>query len=118
MEYKYINVFVQQRFDTRGIEVWIHQERSDGIYNLHFNGENIDYQKTKTGEITEGLKPLIVLPHIVGFSVLKELAIQAKNIGVKPENESRIEGKFEATEKHLSDMRVIISHLMKLPEKL
>jgi hypothetical protein len=115
MEHKYIEVFVQHSYSNGSIEIWVTQERNDGRYNLHFDGENIEYQKLIPHNITEGLKPLLFLPREIAMYFLKELAIQAKYNGVRPENESRVEGKLEATLIHLEDMRKIVGHIMKIP---
>jgi len=115
MENKLIEVFIQEVFRTGSIEIWVNQKKNDGSYNLHFDGDCVVYQKIEPGKLEEGLKPLVSLPYPIGRTFLKQLSIQTAGIGIKPENESRTEGKLEATEKHLEDMRMITAHLLKMP---
>jgi len=112
MEYKYLEVFVQNKYDNGSVEIWVHQNMKDGPYNMSLNGTDIEMRKIDNEYLTPGLKPFIVLPHSIARHLLKELAIQLNNFGIKPENESRTEGKLEATEKHLEDMREIANKLL------
>lgn len=84
-------------------------------YIVGFDGENLVEQPIKEAErISEKYKPLISVPYTMRNLILKLFTDAANNVDIKTKDDSVTEGKLIATEKHLQDMRKIISKTLEV----
>jgi len=80
------------------------------------DGRLIEQEIIAENELTpmKEFKPLLTMSEFVFNSFLKSVVEYANNIQIKTKDESLIEGKLQATEKHLEDMRTISMKLLKI----
>lgn len=81
------------------------------------DGRIVEQEITAENELAsmKTFKPLLTMSEFIFNSFLKAVVEYANNVPIKTRDESLIEGKLLATEKHLEDMRTIS---MKLIDKM
>lgn len=96
-------------------------QTTQGVYisRKHSSGGR---EYLKSGEMVETVAPGMAPKDDPYFALLDEdqlkaLQVAISEFGIKPPEASYIEGKLEATEKHLEDMRSIVGHVKKIPLK-
>ncbi len=84
------------------------------FYEEGLNGEisvvkpvNFILEKVKEGEYGD-IKPTIAITKIISYEFLKDLRKELDNLGIKTEEESVVKGRYEATIKHLEDLRGLL----------
>ena len=71
-----------------------------------FNGKEFVYQHLDPGAYTDDkLIPLLRFPAWGGENILKSLLDALSGLNIKTENGNLLQGKLQATERHLEDMR-------------
>lgn len=78
------------------------------------DGRLVEQEVTAENELApmKTFKPLLTMSEFVFNSFLKAVVEYANNIPIKTRDESLIEGKLLATEKHLEDMREFSKKLL------
>lgn len=64
--------------------------------------------------LSDKVKPLLRVSLTLLPDLLKAFGDQTHKEGINTENENLLKGKLQATESHLSDMREITKHLLKI----
>ena len=69
------------------------------------NGKLIRQEVDELGQSPKKLYHLLVIPQRMSLIFFKEMADYLSGQNIKTENENLMQGKLQATEKHLEDMR-------------
>jgi hypothetical protein len=109
-----IKVYFQKETWACKLSVYIIDRfRSNGkSYLLHFGKFNNSWDELS--ELEERPEPTFILSGMDANELLKSLADSISDMGVKTESDFKIQGKLEATEKHLEDMRKLVFNRKKL----
>jgi len=111
MNFEKFRVRVQKNLASNVMDVWILQDRPDGLYiaePIIKNPSDVKMRQHEEGVIS--LEPTMRISHFI----LQELVNELLSIGYTPEREAKNEGKLEAMGNHLQDLR----HLLKLPKEV
>ena len=103
-----LQIKVTSRPDSRHIEVWLGDDTPDGVINYTLEDGYLKGEEHKTEEILSDrnkLKPFLSLPVLFANKLFRAMAEYLANTSIKTKDENLIEGKLQATEKHLEDMR-------------
>ena len=111
-----IELIINHAYDKMALDIWAIEIHDHESINYHTEDGFLVKTPIKNEMTLEGLKPLLSLPMIFGEFFLKAVTEYNSKKGIKTTNENLIEGKLQATETHLSDMRKIVKHLLKLNE--
>lgn len=113
-------VFILQRHDRYSIEVWYREPNATGWTYYSYDGENMVATQVEQNQFIDHedpkLKPLMRMPINIGEAMLPLLVAEMERKNIKPINTVKNEGKIEAMEKHLSDMRKIVFNKLKIIE--
>lgn len=100
MKIQGLEVFLQERHGTRDMNLYISIQPFPGAdIKMYYSDKVVDYKE-------EGLieKPSFILTPDMLSGLMAELTRK----GIKPPAHSFVEGKLEATERHLEDMRALV----------
>lgn len=105
-----IKVFIQSDQWRGGLSFYITEQNEfdHKRYLLRFGKHNITREELKEVYSTEIPEPTFFLGQSAAQEFLKEMAEKAAERGIKLESDLKREGKLEATEKHLEDMRKLV----------
>lgn len=87
-----------------GRNLFIWRRTSEGVVEYMKSDGSFSRHERKRGEYLGDIPPTMYLDHEVLQGIVDSLA----KAGVKPTEASYVEGKLEATEKHLADMRSLV----------
>lgn len=108
-----LKFFIEHRLEKSSIDIFAIERLADADRVVNFDGDSI-VVTTLPNQPTPAIKPLLSLPMFFGqtfLNAIHEHVSQQKARSGKPANESLLEGKLLATEKHLEDMREISTKL-------
>jgi hypothetical protein len=77
-------------------------------YSVNKDGQLVALRKKYEAVVSSDEKPTFQLREDIFRKMLKGFVDLARDEGVKPTNESRVEGLLEGTERHLGDLRKIL----------
>lgn len=114
---KEFKVFIEDaRFSGIGshVTIWAvdRGDTEDTIYGYDSSSELLIKQTQKVNEIDPNIKPLLRLPYRFAQALFVAISEYNNKNGIKTKDESLIEGKLQATEVHLKDMREITTKLI------
>lgn len=92
------------RFDS---ELYLYRQDGERIYGLTIN-EDGTLIETEYNIATTNNKPFIVARETIIRAILESLEEVKKPLGVQDPIKEYSQGKLEATEKHLEDMRTLV----------
>lgn len=110
-----VEVKVVERYDSRHIEIWVIEYQSSKILNYSFKDNQLYVTEMQELEIPAPgtkIEPFLVLPTHFAMGLIKQLSEYNSKQGIKTKDESLLEGKLEATGKHLEDMREFAKKLL------
>lgn len=108
-----LKVQVVRRHDRNYIEVWVGMDEPDYYENFAYTEKGIVVTRINHSEQPpEGVKPFLNLSAPFAHTLFKALAEYLSNAGIKTKDENMVEGKLQATEEHLKDMREIAKKLL------
>lgn len=101
-----MDLIVDHDFNTRRVKIYLKEERDGKIIII---GQGSEGLITQVIELTDGsqtdIKPLLEMPHHIFEQFMRATEVYFTQKGIKTENEHLLEGKTNAMEKHLEDMR-------------
>lgn len=109
-----ISVLINERWDCRRYDIWVHEFTGLQMFNLNYgeNGEIIRTEVKDELRLPYELGPFMTINmNLAGF-LFKGIMEHMSGKGVKPKDQNLIEGKLNATELHLSDMRQLSNKLV------
>lgn len=115
-----MEIQIMRDFNVGRVVIYLwEKEEGYGMKFYSYNGEHIEVTTTKEPVTREDpiAKPLLILPLRMWDIVSKLLVAEIAKDGIQTENENLLQGKFIATEKHLEDLRIITSKLLKIELK-
>ncbi len=94
---------------TRIVDIYLYEERHGELYAIA-SPTDIKFQivEDKDRHKSELQKPTFSLDRSIADDFLNAMAIALAKIDIKPEKDSVLQGKFEATKYHLEDMRKLL----------
>jgi hypothetical protein len=90
---------------TRTSTLHIFRDVGDKVEVLQHEGDH--FKKVVVGDGDVLPTPFLVMQSNIMVPFMKAIVDAAASHGIKPESQSSIEGKLQATERHLEDMRMI-----------
>lgn len=102
-----MQVKIQDNYESDRIKIFVSQGEGSDRRTVKYVG-NGQMEISIRSVIPEIIAPFLELPREFFDDFLKALLKHADEKGIKPENQTLIEGKFEAQSKHLEDMREIL----------
>jgi hypothetical protein len=113
-----LEIFIEQKRVSNVFEIWVvdHHIDSDHFISLAENGI-MEVTTVPFNEMGKDLKPFLSLPAYFAQYFFKAIAEHLSQRGIKTKDANLIEGKLQATEKHLEDMRDIAKKLIDLTIK-
>ena len=97
-----VEVFVAKAKHRMGYEVWITKQLDDRRSEIwYYKGDIVEREVIEYGAAFKG--PSMFLEEFVANGIVEGLS----KIGIKPQ-QGYLEGKIEATEKHLADTRKLL----------
>ncbi len=113
-----MEIHIEESFDTYNKKVWV-IEKSHGktiYYNIGEDGLVTQTELLHTSDIkaSEQMKPFMIMPMGFGEEFIKTFVKAAAFNGIKTENENKLQGRMEAMEEHLGDMRAIVFNRLKI----
>ena len=114
-----LEVFVERSHSTNSVRVWVsNSDFAGNIINLTMNNGILEQKQFSAHEIVlgEGLVPFIEVPMSLAQTLFKALAEWLKESGIRTRDESLIEGKLLATEKHLESEIELTGRLLAIVE--
>ena len=107
---------IVQRYDMDRIEIWCFEYYGDKGYSITIDAPTGLLRKEEIPEcvgLDDGkYRPLMSFPRYFCETLFREITAYQSEKGIKTKDENLIEGKLQATEVHLSDMRDIVTKLM------
>ena len=110
--------------DAGAIEFSFHWNPERGCHGVYVHFKTIggkmflakpikfEFDELETKPGTMSLGPTFYIDYFKGFA--ESVFNEAERNGLKPDSQAKIEGKLVAVEGHLSDMRQITKHLLKI----
>jgi hypothetical protein len=111
-----MEIIVEKDWNTRQVKVYLKEMQGD-IMNIigQENGVLVSQIIERTDYEPKPLKPLLEMPEFVFNDMATAMVDYMSNKGHRTKNESVLEGKLSATEKHLEDLR---THFTKVLDKV
>lgn len=110
INYNNLQLIIQDDFGSMMVNIWLVDQKGSELINITWDGEHLI--STIVPEGIEPVKPFLKVPLPFKQVFIKSFVDYASNNGIKPKEASFTEGKLEATEKHLEDMREIVKKLV------
>lgn len=113
----YQNLRLIVNHDYRTMNVIIYGQIIEGtrLFIIGYDGERlIEQEVTPENELAQmtTFKPLLEVNEFKFNAFLKAFVDYASNVKMVTENENLLQGKLQATEKHLEDMRELVKELI------
>jgi len=103
-----MKVYLDYSNYNRDLKLWIVDDKSERRKLLNYDYKNEKWISTDIEEGVLGLEPSLNLPGRMGEEVMQAIVEAFNERGIKPESGNKTEGKLEATEKHLEDLRMLL----------
>lgn len=87
------------------LQIYIIEEKPDGTRYFAKPIKPFEMKKHEEGEIED---PTMRFTDHIASSFLDALKLEMERHGIKPDSDFKIQGKLDATEKHLDDMRRLV----------
>jgi hypothetical protein len=113
--YDGMQLIINENFSHMSIEIYGRVIMGNRLLIIGFDGERlIEQEVTRENELMplKEFKPLLIVGRFMFESLLKAFVEYANNKGMKTENENLLQGKLNATETHLTDMRELSKKLV------
>jgi len=108
MDFRNVKIHIQELFVENAVEIWLLDETTTGTNYISWDGQNLVATLVPQFEAQPPeLKPFLRLTLPMYEAFFKAIAEYNSSKGRKTPNENMIEGKLEATQLHLHDMRTI-----------
>lgn len=108
-----LEIDIVRRPDRYDVEIWLFVRGTDDTTFINYNGKMWKETKIPIVEVPPNeLKPFLRLPSRFADQLFKAIADFNANRGIKSKDENLIEGKLQATEKHLKDMQEFSKQLL------
>lgn len=108
-----MKVYIDYSDFGRDLKLWIVDDNSERRKLLHY--ENGVWIASDIEGGASEQEPSLKLPGRLGDEVLKAMVEAFNARGFKPESGLKVEGRLEATERHLDDLRVLLKLKNKNP---
>jgi hypothetical protein len=115
-----IEVIIHRQLHLMTVEVYLRQQENGKVYIIGYDGDLLVKQlfDDQNPEVQE-FKPLLKLPDYMLDTLMKSFAEELSSKGYRTKNENHIEGKLQATETHLADMREFSKQMLnKITERV
>ena len=99
-----MKLIVDKNYNTRAVRVYLEEKQGSDYIVIGQKDGKLTQQKTNFIE-TPDLNPLLELPSHLFDDFVKLIVDYANNEGIKSDNHNLIEGKLQATENHLEDLK-------------
>lgn len=106
-------------YSTGVVTIWLREKQAGKQIYYHFDGNYLVQQERKNDCMSmkdSSIKPFLILPEEFANAIIKTFAEFANNSGIAIEHQSKVEGKLEATKKHLLDMQMIVKKVLKIEQ--
>ena len=112
-----MKIYIRQIPTTIMNEIYfVHQPKNDFkrgdiivFFNINLNGEVIAKKQVhEYGLDLKDIKPTMILPEQETRELISAFVDYARKQGLKFDDENKVEGKLEATERHLFDLRQLL----------
>ena len=100
-----LKVFIKTRPWDDGVDLYFIEERADGKRSI-VKPVQFEMETLKESQMIE--TPTLRLNGMWGRQLLQAFSEALQKEGIKPESDSKLEGKLLATEYHLEDMRELL----------
>lgn len=109
-----MDVFVEKDFAGQKVKIFVREQRGhqDAFYSVNEDGGLTGTTVDRNSPEIQPIKPFLELPYMFFKHLVKAMVEQTDKEGLKTENESKLEGKLEATSLHLKDMQDIAKQLL------
>lgn len=101
-----MKVYLDYSDYNRDLKLWIVDDKSERRKLLRYKDGIWHAEDIENGGVQQ--EPSLHLPGRLGEEVMKAMVNAFSERGIKPESDSKLQGKLEATEKHLEDMRTLL----------
>jgi CobQ-like glutamine amidotransferase family enzyme len=107
-------VHIVDRFDCFKTEIWIFENQGSKMFNINYQEDGKLIKHPLKDEISLPYEhgPFLSLPKPFADMLFNKIQEQQSNKGIKPKDQTLIEGKLQATESHLQDMRKMAEKLI------
>lgn len=116
MQNQGLNVFVQQDYCSRMVNVWVSDISEMKQFNISYKDGSL--VRTEIPEAVpfgvSGDEPFLRIPSMFADVFFKAIADHLSEKGIKTKNDHLIEGELIATKIHLKDMQDITKKLLKI----
>lgn len=110
-----VHLYLVDDYNKMQCKIYFIEIRGLQQYLIGYDGEHLLYQQLdELSPIVKDYKPLITIPLSMKDTLLYLFANAAKDNNIRRKDDSIIEGKLIATERHLEDMRDITKKLLKM----
>jgi hypothetical protein len=98
-----LELFINDNLYNDSVDIWLRESDTIQKYNIEFDGKYL----VKTALKGEGelLNPFLKLPKHFAEALFKSISEHIADKGIKTKDQNLLEGKLQATEEHLKDMR-------------
>jgi hypothetical protein len=107
-------VNIVDRYDCFKTEIWIMELKGTEMFNINYDGEGKLVRNQFKDELSFPREhgPFLSLPRPFAAMLFMKIQEQQSVNGIKPKDQTLIEGKLQATESHLQDMRKMAEKLI------
>lgn len=112
-----MELIIHDDYPNMVCRIYIKEERIGKTILTGYDGERLIQQiLEETGELQQP-KSLIIIPLMMKDDLIKAFVSLGAKQNLRTENENLLQGKLQATESHLKDMRDLTFQLMNLTKK-
>jgi hypothetical protein len=112
-----MELIIHDDYPNMVCRIYIKEERSGKTILTGYNGEHLIQQVLEDTDKNQNIKPLFVLPLMMKDALIKAFVSEGAKQNLRTENENLLQGKLQATELHLKDMKDLTFQLMGLIRK-
>lgn len=101
-----MRVYLDYSDYNRDLKLWIVDDQSERRRLLNYKDGN--WISTDIEDRSQPQEPSLYLPGRLGEEVMQAMAEAFAKRGIKTENDHKIQGTLEATNRHLEDLRTLL----------
>jgi len=110
-----LQIVIRPRLDEYSVEIWLHEDTATASRFINLDGDHLMVTVVENGMFPEEeLKPFLKLPTQFANALFKAISDYNSEQGIKTKDENLLEGKLQATEVHLKDMREFSKKLLQI----
>jgi len=113
-----MKVHIQKEFHNDKVTIYVMDEsygskKNISIRNISESGTEFEFKELSREGGPQKLDPFLQVPTLLFEDLVKAFLDYAQENNIKSENQTFLEGKLVATEKHLEDLRGYFDRLLK-----